>query len=399
MKICAVICEYNPFHTGHAYQLTKALRRYDAAVCVMSGNFVQRADPAIAEKYVRAEIALKNGASMVVENPFVYATANGEKFATGAIKTLKNLGQIDALVAGCETDAPDLIDLVADIRHNESNNFKSVLKAKLDEGNSYAVSLTEATVCEAVNRGSNEEKIRELLSNPNNLLCIEYANAIRREKLNIKTDFIRRVGDGYNEKSVRGDYASAAAVRRLLANDDFTAATPYLTNQSETLLREIKARRLDETLFSDLALYAVKRATLEEISAVPDCREGLDQKICEAAKTATDLDGLLASVKSKRYTLSRIKRIILQLLFGETSDFVNECDRRELPARVLAIREDFKPMLAYCKNTVLRSSDLTSFTDDFYTRYFEAERKAAALYAQITHNPTDLFYPQKLISI
>lgn len=399
MKICAVICEYNPFHTGHAYQLTKALRRYDAVVCVMSGNFVQRAEPAIAEKYVRAEIALRNGAAMVVENPFVYATANGEKFACGAVKTLKNLGQIDALVAGCETDAPELINIVADIRYEESVNFGSVLKARLDEGNSYAVSLTEATVFEAVSRGADEKKVRELLSSPNNLLCIEYVNAIRREKLNIKTEFIRRVGDGYNEKTVRGDYASASAIRRMISDEDFTAATPYLADQAETLIEEIKTHGLDERLFSDLALYAVKRATAEEISRAPDCREGIDKKIFEAARTATDLTELLASVKSKRYTLSRIRRIILQILFGVTTDFVNECDRHELPARVLAIREDFKPMLAYCKNTVLRTSDLSSFNSVFYERYFEVERKAAALYAQITRNKTDLFYPQKLITI
>ena len=91
--------------------------------------------------------------------------------------------------------------------------------------------------------------------------------------------------------------------------------------------------------------------------------------------------------------------MVLQLLFGVTSDFVGECDRHELPARVLAIREDFKPMLAYCKNTVLRSSDLDAFTGEFYERYFEAERKASALYAQTTRNPTDLFYPQKLVTL
>lgn len=399
MKICAVICEYNPFHTGHSYQLTKALRRYDAAVCVMSGNFVQRAEPAIVEKYVRADVALKNGAAMVVENPFVYATANGEKFAAGAIRTLKNLGQIDALVAGCETDSPELISLMADVRYEENENFRGVLRSLLDDGNSYAAALTEATVRESVNRGADEEKARELLASPNNLLCIEYVNAIRREKLNIKTDFIRRVGDGYNEKTVRGDYASATAIRRMLSGGDFTAALPYLTDCGAAVLDEIKTREVDRKLFSDLALYALKRATVSEIARTPDCREGLDKKIYETAKTATDLESLLTAVKSKRYTMARLKRVVLQLLFGVTSDFVGECDKHELPARVLAIREDFKPMLAYCKNTVLRSSDLDAFTGEFYERYFEAERKASALYAQITRNPTDLFYPQKLVTL
>lgn len=399
MKICAVICEYNPFHTGHAYLIDKALRRYDSVVCVMSGNFVQRAEPAIAEKYVRAKIALASGAAMVVENPFVYATANGEKFAAGAIKTLKNLGQIDAVVAGCETDSPELIRSAADVQSEENENFRSILKARLDDGDSYAVALTEATVSECVRRGCDEYKTRDLLSKPNNLLCIEYVKSIRRENPDIKTEFIKRVGDGYRDKTVRGEYASATALRELIAKSDFTAAMPYLTDCGATVLDEIKTREVDRKLFSDIALYAIKRADAEEIARTPDCREGLDKKIYETAKTATDLESLLAEVKSKRYTMARIKRVILQLLFGVTSDFVRECDRCELPSRVLAVREDFKPMLAYCKNTVLRTSDLSAFTDEFYNRYFDSERKAAALYAQITRNPTDLFYPQKLVTL
>ena len=104
MKNCAIVCEYNPFHTGHLYQISKASKKYDGVICIMSGNFVQRAQPAIVEKYTRATVALNCGASMVVELPVVYAVATGEKFADGAIRTLSQLKDVDAIVMGAETD-------------------------------------------------------------------------------------------------------------------------------------------------------------------------------------------------------------------------------------------------------------------------------------------------------
>lgn len=399
MKICAVICEFNPFHTGHEYLIDKALRRYDAVVCLMSGNFVQRAEPSIAEKYARAEIALKSGASLVAELPIVYATANGERFASGAIRTLKSLGQIDALVAGCETDSPELIALAAEIQANETDEFKRALKSELDEGKSYAAALTVATALEATRKGADGEKITELLSSPNNLLCVEYVKAIMREKLSIKPEFVRRVGDGYNDKTVRGDYASATAVRELLACGDVTAAIPYLGSGATILIDKINRNPVNIELFKNLVLFALKRVTAEEIATAPDCREGLDKKIFEAAATAKSLDELLAAVKSKRYTMARLKRVALQVALGISGEFVKECDENELPIRVLAVREEFKPMFAYCKNLVLRSSDLSDFASPFDKSYLELERKAAALYAQVTSDVKNLFYPQKLVCI
>lgn len=120
MKICAVICEYNPFHTGHLYQLSEAKKSFDEIICIMSGNFVQRAEPAIAEKSVRARIALNCGASMVVELPLLYATANGERFAEGAVKTLGRLEGIDALIMGCEADNTQALLTLAEIQSDES---------------------------------------------------------------------------------------------------------------------------------------------------------------------------------------------------------------------------------------------------------------------------------------
>ncbi|MFR5062908.1 MAG: nucleotidyltransferase family protein, partial [Christensenellales bacterium] len=116
MKICAVICEYNPFHTGHLYQLSEAKKSFDEIICIMSGNFVQRAEPAIAEKNVRARIALNCGASMVLELPLLYAIANGERFAEGAVKTLSRLENIDALVMGCEAENTKALMALAEIQ-------------------------------------------------------------------------------------------------------------------------------------------------------------------------------------------------------------------------------------------------------------------------------------------
>ena len=145
MKICAVICEYNPFHSGHLYQLTKVPAKFDKIACIMSGNFVQRAEPAIVNKRIRAQAALNAGADIVVENPVLYAVANGEKFASGAIKTLAALPNVKGLIMGCETDSPEIIEKIADTQLSEDAVFGDEFSKCMQSGASYAAAYCNAT--------------------------------------------------------------------------------------------------------------------------------------------------------------------------------------------------------------------------------------------------------------
>ncbi len=398
MKICAVICEYNPFHTGHLYQLDKISKKYDDIICLMSGNFVQRAEPAIAEKSVRAAVALNCGASAVIELPIIYAVANGERFASGAVKTLSRLTDIDALAMGCETDDATILQKIAEIRAEESDDFKSVLSDYMDNGYSYAAALTEATVTEAEKRGISKSATSAILSEPNNLLCIEYVKAIKKSGLKIKPIFIKRHGNSYNSISAMGNYLSATALRNLLLEKRFTEVTPYLTGEADVLLNEFNAHFPDYSIYDKIAVNELRKLSAEDIAKAYDCREGLEYKLKDCATKFVRLDEILATAKSKRYTMSRLKRIVLQVLLGITKEIMSE--EFTPPARLLAIRETFKPYLANnASNLIIRGEDIETYFGTLFDDYLRIERNAAALYSVVTSNPSDLFVPKKLYSI
>ena len=318
MKNCAVICEYNPFHTGHLYQLNKIQKKYDNVICLMSGNFVQRAEPAIIEKSVRAAVAMNCGASMVIELPIIYAVANGEMFAYGAVKTLSKLSDVDALAMGCETDDTKSLEKIAELRTTESPEFQSIIAELLDKGYSYAAALTEATAVEAEKYGISVSATKAILSEPNNLLCIEYVKAINKLGLNIKPHFIKRQGNSYNSISAMGNYLSATAIRKLLLEKRFTEATPYLTNEADVVLDEFNTHFPDYTIYEKIAVNELRKKTAEEISQAYDCREGLEYRLKDCAMRHIKLDEILLETKTKRYTMSRLKRVVLQILLGIT---------------------------------------------------------------------------------
>lgn len=398
MKICAVICEYNPFHTGHLYQLSEAKKSFDEIICIMSGNFVQRAEPAIAEKSVRAKIALNCGASMVVELPLLYATANGERFAEGAVKTLGRLEGIDALIMGCEADNTQALLTLAEIQSDESEEFKARLSRLLDEGNSYAAAITEATAAAAEKQGIEKTEAKAVLSAPNNLLCIEYIKAAKKYDFKAKPVFIKRKGNSYNNISASGSYLSATALRELLKKEDYTAAMPYLTGEYDTLLKELNLHRPDFALFDKLAVFALRCSAPETIAKTFDCREGVEYKLLENALKYVSLPEILNATKSKRYTMSRLKRIVLQLMLGITKELMTHDEY--LPPRLLAVKESFKPYLAANgSKLIIRNDDFRRYDSPFYEKYFDAEKRAAAIYSVVTSNDSNLFIPQKLYSV
>lgn len=202
MKYCAVICEYNPFHSGHAYQLDRAVKETaaDGVIAVMSGPFVQRAEPAVVDEFLRAECALRNGADMVIELPVAIATAAGRDFARGAVNIVAALPDVKFLVMGCEDETH--IATLADVQFTESESFKAVLKSALDAGASYPSAYTTATAVEAEKRGIDRNTSDIILKKPNNLLCIEYIKALKSLGSDIEPVLIKRRGSDYNDKEI-----------------------------------------------------------------------------------------------------------------------------------------------------------------------------------------------------
>ncbi|MDR2167605.1 MAG: nucleotidyltransferase family protein, partial [Clostridiales bacterium] len=217
-KTCGIIAEYNPFHNGHKFHLEAAKRESSAEniVVVMSGNFVQRGEPAIICKFVRARAALLGGADIVLELPINFATASAEGFARGAVYILEKSGIIDALAFGCENNDLGILSEIANFLVNETEDFKAALRANLRQGKSFPVARAAAL----------EQFSQEVLVAPNNILAIEYLKALRKFNSAIVPFGVARKGVGHHGKELVGSFASASALRReiLAGNVDSLAA-------------------------------------------------------------------------------------------------------------------------------------------------------------------------------
>ena len=344
MKICAIICEYNPFHNGHLHHIREAKRlsNADYILCLMSGNFVQRGETAIQDKYTRAKNALCAGADIVLELPTVYATSNAEIFAKGSIQLLSAIPSVETLCFGAENADADAFLSAATLFNNEPTKVSTKIKQLTDEGFSYAKARAEAW----------KNIIPEnLVNSPNNILGLEYTRAILRQNSKISILPIPRVGNGYNSQELKGDFASATAIRKGI--EDGVSVDDYIPSFALEDLSPI-----NDNLLDSLEKYAILRENKENIAMVCDCTEGLENAFKKAAKNPTPL---VEQLTSARYTSSRIRRIALQNLLGIKEEFIRECLSTNLYLRVLAVRADKKDILGIISNTefplILRTHD------------------------------------------
>ena len=328
MKICAIICEYNPFHNGHLYHLREAKRLSgaDAILCIMSGNFVQRGEAAILNKYIRAKHAIQAGADAVIELPSVFATSNAELFAKGAIHILSSIPAVDTLCFGAETaDAAAFLN-AANLLNNEPEQVSARIKALTNDGLSYAKARAIAWDGVLPN---------DLLSSPNNILGLEYTKAILSTNANIRILPISRIGNHYNSKQLNEQTASATAIRNGI--NENISVSKYVPDFVECDLPCDLQCNLEL-----LEKYAILSRNTNEIKRVCDCTEGLEN----AFKKAALLDAPLSeTLTSARYTTSRIRRIALQNLLNIDEQLIREALTAPLYLKVLAINATRKDLL------------------------------------------------------
>lgn len=371
MKICAVICEYNPFHLGHKYQFEKIKEKYDRILCIMSGNFTQRAEPAIVDKYVRAKEAVLNGADIVIQLPTVYACSAAPIFARGAINILRNL-PIDAISFGMENDD---LDLAFDIANCENlTACKNKLKDNLAKGNSYIQSYIQAIISTLK---SKHNSVEEFLSTPNNMLAIEYIKAIKEYNLNWEIFPVKRENN-YNSISTKGTFASATAVRDAIEKgNDISALVP----DCETLAKAVKPNR---NLFDMLALYALRTADSANLSSLSDSGEGLEIKLIKNASHSATLNEVLEQTKSKRYSFARIKRLTLNNLLSVTKEDVIYPDNAT--AIMLAVKNDFtKHLKDFSPYLITENSKLDNFIPINFTKIEERAEKVYSVICSSTY--------------
>jgi predicted nucleotidyltransferase len=306
VRIAGIIAEYNPFHNGHAYHIQKTRELgYTHIVAVMSGNFTQRGEPAIMRKDARYKVALAGGVDLIIELPLPWATSSAEGFALGAVQLLNSLGCVDALSFGSESGNIKQIEECA-IKIQDLNNNPE-LHNMLKQGFSFpkARQLAFSKI--------HGESITSPLLNPNDLLGVEYVKALINTNSNITPVTIERLNTRHDASYIDDNFASASHIRTLIESGDINAFSFVPTFAEEIYKSEIEQgiAPFDYKVFEGHALSYLRRLDTADFLKFADVNEGLEYRIYDAVKNATSLDMLYSLIKSKRYTMSRIRRIIL----------------------------------------------------------------------------------------
>lgn len=342
MKILGIVAEYNPFHNGHLYHLKKSkeLTNADATIAVMSGNFIQRGEPALLDKFTRADIAVKNGIDLVIELPLYYSVATAEKFAEGAVKLLNECGA-NYISFGAECSDLDRLKMIADILKTESEEYKSELKKQLVLGISYPEARSNAI--SRVTKLSNN-----ILNKSNNILAVEYLKALYSINSVIEPILVERIDSGYNDINSNTNILSATGIREKLKNKENIDA--YIPDETR---KNLTTSPIFLENFEKNIMYALRKMELEDIKDLPDVTEGLENRIFYAlSSSSSTIQELLNNIKTKRYPLTKIKRILLSALLGMSKTNFNTFNSLGGPQyiRILSFNETGRNLLKYITN-------------------------------------------------
>jgi len=384
VKVLGIIAEYNPFHLGHMHHLNESKRLTGSthSIAVMSGNFVQRGEPAIVDKWARAEMAVANGVDLVFEMPFVFATSSAEYFGEAGVKLLESLGIVECVSYGSETGSAEQIENAAEFLAEENDDFKSDLKMYLSEGLSFPLAREKALEKTAPGLG-------DVLRHSNNILAVEYIKAAKR--IGSSMDFVpvKRVGSRFNEISLdEHSFCSATAIRKELYKGGIENVKITMPLESFNILKDSESRGVSyprkEDLFNCLQ-YKIRAAGSEQLALVAGMREGLENRLKDAAYNSLYYESFIKMVESKRYPRSSVQRLLLHLLMDLKKNELNEFRNADMHyARVLGFNDKGKHLLKEIK----KKSDTLIITNlnrqkpdsELLRRMLEYDMKATDFY-------------------
>jgi len=344
MRVAGVIAEYNPLHNGHVYHLnsTRSETCCDYVAVVMSGDYVQRGEPAVADKFTRAAWALDAGADIVLELPTVYAVASAERFAAGGVRVLAGTGVLTHLCFGSETADIGTLQTAADALSNEPPAFREALREQLSLGKSYPRARYDAlAACGA------PEALLRALETPNSILGVEYIRFLRQYAPQAEPVAIGRVGSGYHDQALSAaSYSSATAIREALLRGR-EQAYDSVPLPVAGYFRIGGNRCVSLADAEPFMLYALRCMSPEEIAALPDVQEGFENVLYRAARQARTVEELYARIKSKRYTLARCKRICLCAMLHIRRQLAASALQEDAPyLRVLGFRRTARALVS-----------------------------------------------------
>lgn len=392
MNVLGIIAEYNPFHNGHLYHLKSALAKTDAdyTVCVMSGNFIQRGEPALFNKFIRADMAVNCGVDLIVELPVYYSVSTAEKFAYAGVKLLNECGA-NYISFGCETaDISPLIS-ISNLLLNETYEYKNELKKQLNLGLSYPDARSKV-ISKLLNISSN------ITNQPNNILAIEYLKALSQINPIITPIPVERVDSNYYDTDSKTNILSATGIReKLKHSEDVDIFMP----QSTLSLMKDPVFLKD---FEQLILFSLRKLSLSELKALPDVTEGLENRVLSAVISSSMLDELIDKIKTKRYPLTRIKRILISAMLGLSKEKLQLFDKSGGPQyiRILGCNEKGKELLSLISKKsnlpiITSVNKFLSTATDLQKEMLHKDILATNIYTLITKNKTmNLDYTRRL---
>ena len=360
MKITAIISEYNPLTNGHAEHLRLAREETgaDTILCVMSGSFTQRGEAAIADKYLRAEQAIYAGADIVVELPTIYAISPADNFAYGAIKTISAFPDVHYLSFGSECGDAEIIKKLANLLAEEPEEFSVVLRKYLKDGNSFPKSRAMALADYAAAHPEYADTVG-ILDAPNNALGVAYAVAIIKAGLDIELHTVKRLGSDHDSLDIDSPYPSSSAVRAAFKRGEMSKIAHAVP---EKVMGMLSVCRPQGDTLGDMMLFKMKNVSGYELEEYYDVSGGIHNRLKIAAATATDIDELLENTKTKNYTMARLRRICLYVLFDIKKSDYAACVEAPPYVQILALRSTRKDILSLlsmgCKNILTRYSDI-----------------------------------------
>lgn len=388
MKIVGLITEYNPFHNGHRYHIEEAKRitGADTAIVIMSGDYVQRGTPAVMPKRLRAEMALKCGASAVFELPVCYATGSAELFARGAVSFLDRLNIVDALCFGSECNDLEGLNTIADILLEEPLQYRQRLQAELKEGKSFPAARQEAL---AAYSGSKDRAF--LLNDPNNILGIEYLKALKKIKSSIRPYTIKRKESHYHDTALSSQYSSASAIRSLLAYSSSSIHTSSFGSTFENtpfsnILGELESQvpscclellkdyhhvlyPVYQNDFSLILKYKLLNKKPKEFIRYNDVSEELANRICSCLNDFFNYKQFCELLKTREVTQTRINRALLHIMLGIKKENIETSTQQggHFYARLLGFRKDREKILPLISKKsslplLVRSTDIEALT-------------------------------------
>ena len=358
MNIVGLITEYNPFHNGHLYHIQEAKRvaKADAAVVIMSGNFVQRGAPAIMPKHLRAKSALLSGADLVLELPVCFATGSAEFFAMGAIVLLDSLGCVDSICFGSECGDSEILRKIAKILLEEPDDYKKALQNALRKGMSFPQARQHALQGYFINNHFDANALADVLSQPNNILGIEYMKALYQRNSSMKAYSIRRIGAGYHESELTEKYSSASAIRQSLAKDSLSESIyRQLPFAAQTIMKETFDMRYPVYAndFSLILKYKLLQETKKSLTSYMDVSEDLANRIINLRNDFQSFDDFCDSLKTKDMTYARISRGLLHILLNIRTEHLANYKKNGYChyAHILGFRKSSTELLSLLKGT------------------------------------------------